>query len=196
MTTTTAGPARERLLQSLFDEYGEGGPSPSISMRQVAERLGVHHTLLIHHFGSRSRLLAAVLSEARRRDNLVLTAADHERGFADLCRAVWEFYSAAEHAERVKAFFHLVGLAVYDNDGYASFVADLDDLVRLLERAAVRDGLTPSQARRRSLFAVACVRGLLLQRLLAPESEVDDAAEEFLRSLETGEANDRRGLTG
>lgn len=105
------GEGRERLLQTLFDEFGESGPSPNLSMRQVAERIGVHHTLLTYHFGSRPSLLGAVLSEARRRDNLVI-ASDDELGFEPLCRTIWSFYSNAAHEDRTRAFFHLVGLAV------------------------------------------------------------------------------------
>ena len=177
------GEGRERLLQALFDEFGESGPSPKLSMRQVAERLGVHHTLLTHHFGSRPSLLSAVLSEARRRDNLVIAATDDELGFVELCWAIWRFYSDAAHEERTRAFFHLVGLAVYEHDAFHGFVADLDDLTGLLEAAALRDGCTATDARQNSVIAIASLRGLLLQRLLTPNADVDSAAERFLTSL-------------
>ena len=142
------GEGRERLLQALFDEFGETGPSPKLSMRQVAERLGVHHTLLTYHFGSRPGLLSAVLSEARRRDNLVIAAMGKDLGFAALCRAIWTFYSNAEH-----------------------------------EAAALREGFTMVDAKQQSIIATACLRGLLLQRLLTPDAEVDAAAERFITSL-------------
>ena len=177
------GEGRERLLQALFDEFGEGGPGPNLSMRQVAERLGVHHTLLTYHFGSRPGLLAAVLSEARRRDNRVIAAAGDEPGFATLCRAIWTFYANAAHEDRIRAFFRLAGLAVYEPEAFQEFVAGLDDLTRLLEAAAVRDGLEAAEAKRRSVIATACLRGLLLQRLLTPAAEVDAAAEHFITSL-------------
>jgi len=176
------GEGRERLLQALFDEFGECGPSPNLSMRQVAERIGVHHTLLTYHFGSRPSLLGAVLSEARRRDNLVI-AADDELGFAPLCRTIWSFYSNAAHEDRTRAFFHLVGLAVYEGDAFHEFVADLDDLTGVLEAAALRDGSTATDARQRSVIAISCLRGLLLQRLLTPAAEVDAAAERFITLL-------------
>jgi AcrR family transcriptional regulator len=61
------GEGKQRLLEALFDEFDENGPSPNLSIRYIAEWLDVHHTLLTYHFGSRAGLLAAVLSEARRR---------------------------------------------------------------------------------------------------------------------------------
>lgn len=185
------GEGRARLLEALFDEFGENGPSPNLSMRQVAERLGVHHTLLTYHFGSRPGLLSAVLSEARRRDNLVIAATGEGLGFVDMLRAIWGFYSDAAHDERTRAFFHLIGLAVYERGAFAGFVSDLDDLTRLLEAAARRDGLPPAEAGQQSLIAIACVRGLLLQRLLSPSDEVDAAAERFIASFATVISRDR-----
>jgi AcrR family transcriptional regulator len=182
------GEGRDRLLQALFDEFGESGPSPNLSMRQVAERLGVHHTLLTYHFGSRPGLLGAVLSEARRRDNLVIASTDEELGFIDLCRAIWHFYSDEAHNERTRAFFHLVGLSVYEPDAFQGFVADLDDLAGLLEAAALRDGSTPTEAKQQSILAIACLRGLLLQRLLTSSADVDAAADRFLATLAAARA--------
>ncbi len=140
-------------MQALFEEFGESGPSPNLSMRQVAERLGVHHTLLTYHFGSRPGLLGAVLSEARRRDNLVIAATDDDLGFESLCRAIWGFYANDASENRSRAFFHLVGLAVYERDAFEEFVADIDDLRQLLEAAALRDGSTPADARQLSIIA-------------------------------------------
>lgn len=181
------GEGRDRLLQALFDEFGESGPSPNLSMRQVAERLGVHHTLLTYHFGSRPALLGAVLSEARRRDNLVIAATEDQRGFEALFRAIWRFYSDDAHGDRIRAFFHLVGLSVYAPDDFQDFVGGLDELAGMLEAAARRDGLAPTEAKRHSLLAIACLRGLLLQRLLTPDADVDAdvdaAAERFITTL-------------
>lgn len=179
------GEGRDRLLQALFDEFGESGPSPNLSMRQVAQRLDVHHTLLTYHFGSRPGLLGAVLSEARRRDNLVIAATEEHLGFEALFRAIWRFYSDDAHSERLRAFFHLVGLSVYAPEAFEEFVAGLDDLAAMLEAAARRDGLTPADAAEHSLLAVSCLRGLLLQRLLTPGADVEAAAERFIASLAT-----------
>jgi AcrR family transcriptional regulator len=185
---SAVGEGRDNLLASLFDRYGEVGPSPDLSMRQIAEQLGVHHTLLIYHFGSKPRLLAAVLAEARRRDNALIAAADADLSFRELATAVWEHYSHPDRIERTRAFFHVAGLAMYDADAYADFFAELDELTHLLERAARNDGLTPKQARRKSVSTDACIRGLLFQRVLSEDAaEVDLAARYYLASLGSSE---------
>jgi AcrR family transcriptional regulator len=181
---SAVGEGRDNLLASLFDRFGEAGPSPDLSMRQIAEQLGVHHTLLTYHFGSRPRLLAAVLAEARRRDNALIAAADSDLSFPELAKAVWDHYSQPDQIERTRSFFYVAGLAMYDADAYADFFAELDELSHLLERAARNDGFTARQARRMSVSTDSCIRGLLFQKLLTDDhSEVDDAARLYLRSL-------------
>lgn len=186
------GEGKARLLQALFDEFGDNGPSPNLSMRQVAERIGVHHTLLTYHFGSRPGLLSAVLSEARRRDNLLIGAMGDGLGFVELFRAIWSFYSSPSQQERTRAFFHLIGLAVYERGAFDEFITDLDDLRGLLDAAARRDGHTATDASRWSLVAIACMRGLLLQRLLTPSADVDAAAESFIASFSNVDENPRK----
>lgn len=178
------GTGRQRLLEKFFDTFGEGGPSPELSTRQVAEELGVHHTLLTYHFGSRQQMLAAVLNEARRRDYALMAATDGDLGVADLALAIWEHYSDPSRADRVRAFFYVAGLAIHDPDSYQDFTENLDELAGLVERAARRDGHSPRQARRLSLQIDACIRGLLLQRLLSDDAAaVDDAARSIIRTL-------------
>lgn len=181
---SAVGEGRDNLLESLFDLFGESGPSPGLSMRRIAQELGVHHTLLTYHFGSRPQLLAAVLAEARRRDNALIAAADAELGFAELTKAVWNHYSHPDRSERSRAFFNVAGLAMYDPEAYADFFAELDELVHLFERAAKSEGHTAEQARRMSMNTVAWLRGLLFQRLLSDDpADADDAARHYLRSL-------------
>lgn len=177
------GEGRERLLQALFEVFGQDGPDANLSMRQVAERLGVHHTLLTYHFGSRTGLLSAVLTEARRRDNLELATVAAGLGFEGMCRTIWAFYSDPVREGRFRAFFHLVGLSIYDQDTLHTFVAGIDDLTSLLEQAAGRDGADPEQAAQRSLVVIACLRGLLLQHILTPGAAIDAAAEQAIITL-------------
>ena len=72
---------------------------------------------------------------------------------------------------------------MYEHKAFQDFAADLDDLAHLLEAAALREGFTMVDAKQQSIIATACLRGLLLQRLLTPDAEVDAAAERFITSL-------------
>ena len=187
---SAVGEGRDNLLESLFDSYGENGPSPGLSMRAIAEQLGVHHTLLTYHFGSRPQLLAAVLAEARLRDNALIAATDADVGFGDLAQIVWDHYAHPDRIDRTRAFFYVAGLAMYDRDAYADFFGELDELVHVLEQAARNDGHSPKNARRMSISTIACLRGLLFQRLLSDDpADVDDSARHYLRSLTSADSH-------
>jgi AcrR family transcriptional regulator len=177
------GQGKQRLLNALFDEFGAGGPSPNLSIRSIAERLDVHHTLLTYHFGSRAGLLSAVLAEARSRDNAEIASIDPSLGFVPLCRAIWRRYSSAEHSDRARAFFHVVGLAVSERETFPDLRADTDGLASILEAAALRDGYAPADAKQQSLIAIAGLRGLLLQGLIDPDADIAAAAERFIATL-------------
>ncbi len=179
-TRSPVGQGRDRLLTALFDEFGQNGPDANLSMREVAERLGVHHTLLTYHFGSRPGLLRAVLTEARRRDNGAIAAMGKDLGFEALCRVIWRYYSDPTHEDRIRAFFHLVGLAVYEPHVVEGGLVDLDDLGGILEAAALREGMSVAPAQRLGILATSCLRGLLLQRLLTPTPEVEEAADRLI----------------
>ncbi len=57
-----AGTAERRraILESAFEVFAKVGYR-SGSMRDVAQRIGISHTTLLHHFSSKSELLAGVL---------------------------------------------------------------------------------------------------------------------------------------
>lgn len=177
------GEGRDRLLRSLFEEFGDSGPGANLSMRQIADRLSVHHTLMTYHFGSRPQLLLAVLAEARRRDNVILSANNDEIGFVNLCTAVWNFYSNPMNVDRVRAFFHVVGLTIYDINTFAEATSDINDLARILEAAALRENVAPTRALELSIVASSGLRGLLLQKLLTPSADIDAAARSFISGL-------------
>lgn len=177
--------ARARLLEALFDEFGEAGPGPNLSMRQVAERAGVSHALLAYHFGSRPKLQAAILAESRHRDNTVMAETYATLGFAELVQAAWDFYSTPERDDRFRAFFHLAGEAVYEQDAYEDLFPELDEFTRMVEEAARRDGVSEAEARHLSVVTVACLRGLQLLEKLNPGADMDVEFEYFLHSLAT-----------
>ena len=57
---------RDRLLAAAVDYAAQHGIS-DVSLRTLAAGLGTSHRMLIHHFGSKEGLLAAVVTEVERR---------------------------------------------------------------------------------------------------------------------------------
>lgn len=176
-----SGDARDRLLRRLLAVFGEDLPSPTTSLREIAARAGTSHALLRYHFGSLSGVLAAMLAVQRSRDNEALFRTAQQGTFDDLVLAIWRTYTRPAQLPRVRGFFHVVGLAAYSPGDFGDFIDSLDDLTAMLASLAEREGHDAASAASMATVAIAAIRGLLLQELLTPGGQSDDAIAVVLR---------------
>ncbi|WP_208608186.1 TetR/AcrR family transcriptional regulator [Amycolatopsis pretoriensis] len=175
------GDARERLLAHLLDAFGDGLPSPEVSLREIAARAETSHALLRYHFGSLPGVLAAMLKAQRARDNAALLKAARQGTFDDLVVAIWRAYTSPGQLSRVRGFFHVVGLAAYRPEDFREFIDSLGDLTEVLASLAEREGLGTAEAKTLATVTIAALRGLLLQEVLAPTADSADAVALILR---------------
>ncbi len=180
-TAERRGDARGRLLARLVDAFEGSLPSPEMSLREVATRAETSHALLRYHFGSLSGVLAAMLTVQRSRDNEALLKTAQQATFDDLVVAIWRVYTRPEQLSRVRGFFHVVGLAAYSPGEFREFIDSLDDLTAMLASLAQREGHDTDEALSMATVAVAAIRGLLLQKLLTPAVQSQDAVDLILR---------------
>lgn len=96
---------RQQLL-SAAEQHFFAGDLSTISSRELASEIGVSHTLVNYHFGSRDGLVAAAVAlRAAPHDVIALSRDDHQR--IDLPRlahgilAIWEHQ---EHGAQLVAF--------------------------------------------------------------------------------------------
>lgn len=89
--------ARRRLLDAAHAHF-EAGDLPSISTRALAAEVGVSHSLVNYHFGSRDALVAAAVS-LRVAPHQVVAAATDEDGRIDLARLVHGLVRVWEHPD-------------------------------------------------------------------------------------------------
>ena len=174
-TAQGKGDARERLLARLLDVFGDGLPSPEVSLREVAARAETSHALLRYHFGSLSGVLAAMLTVQRSRDNEVFLETAQQGTFDELVVAIWRAYTRPERLSRIRGFFHVVGLAAYSPGEFREFIDSLDDLTMMLASLAEREGRDAEEALDMATVAVAALRGLLLREVLTPAGDSEDA---------------------
>lgn len=188
--------ARERLLARLFDAFEEELPAPEVSLREVAARAGTSHALLRYHFGSLTGVLAAMLTVQRARDNEALSQFARNGSFDDFVVAIWRAYTRPEQLSRIRGFFHVVGLAAYSPDDFGEFIDSLGDLTTTLAALAEREGHGTEEALSMATVAVAAIRGLLLQKVLTPQVQSDEAVTMILRLSNRGRTPTRRPRTG
>lgn len=157
---------RQALLDGAVDYAVEHGVS-DMSLRPLAEALGTQAPVLLHHFGSKERLLAAVLNGVRDRLRAVGRDAEAARPRAGL-GAVWAWASDPAHAPFLRLFFECYGLALRHPDRHREF---LDTVVQdwLDEPMAAIDDTSAT-------IAIAVTRGLLLDLLATGDRDRVDAA--------------------
>ena len=91
------GDARQLLLDAAHRHFSEGDLA-TISARSIAAEVGVSHTLVNYHFGSRDGLVAAAIS-LRIAPHQVVEAATDSSGDLDLARLVHGLVLVWEHPE-------------------------------------------------------------------------------------------------
>ncbi len=173
---------RQDVLDAAMALFAEVGYR-SASLREVATRVGISHSGLLHHFGSKSGLLTAVLA---RRDEIDQAAidADVDAGQDVLSALVHVVERNADSPQLVQLFATLSAEATapdhpahaYFQQRYAELVERVEaHLVELASAGRLRAGADPAAGAR---VVVATMDGLQVQWLLARASggAVDMAA--------------------
>lgn len=174
---TSAGPARDRLLQAVVEQLAGHGIADR-SLRALATATGTSHRMLIYHFGSRAGLLTEVVAavEAGQRETLAELTADPAAGPWDVVERFWVTVSAG--ARRYGPLFYELSAHAMQGQEHAARLREtlvapwIAPLGALLERA----GLAPAAARTRARLIVGVARGLLHDALVTGEFTQADAA--------------------
>jgi AcrR family transcriptional regulator len=155
-----------------------------LSLRPLAAALDTSTRMLLYDFESKEKLVDEVLAEVRRRLAERLAELQSGRDTAATLAAVWDWASADERAPFMRVFFETHIHALAHPEAHAGRGRPMiDDWLRFLESRWDPEPLDPATA---TLF-VAVIRGLLLDRLTAPDPQrVDEALRRFTQLLESG----------
>jgi AcrR family transcriptional regulator len=154
----TPDPARRTELLSAAVDYAVEHGIARLTLRPLAQGLGVQPNTLVHHFGSKEELLSAILNGVRDRLRAMRRELQADAD-ADPLWGVWQWTASPGHEPFFRFFFEAYGLALRQPDGYAAF----------LERV-VNDWIDPRNPAAATL-ELAVLRGLLLDLLTTGERE-------------------------
>lgn len=170
---------REEILEAAMELFGEVGYH-SASLREIAQRVGISHPGLLHHFASKELLLAAVLELRDERDEARFGMAE-ARG-ADVLRGLLDLVADnARHPHIVELFCVLSAEATSPehpaNDYFRRRYAGVTTLLaralgEVADDGGLREGVDPALAAR---IVTAVMDGLQVQWLLDRDA-VDMAA--------------------
>ncbi|MEU1520135.1 TetR/AcrR family transcriptional regulator [Streptomyces sp. NPDC005811] len=165
---------RPELLAAATEYVLEHGAT-DLSLRPVAQALGVSHATLLRHFSSKDELITGVL-ESIRTDLATSMASDMElleaRSTAALVRAVWKKLCEPQQQRRFLLLFE----ANRDRDLAQSIV---EDWISVLSDSLAREGWPPEDASALATLLLAQLRGLQLDLFVSRDQARADRAIDF-----------------
>lgn len=177
---TDAKPWLLDLAVARLAESGVGG----VSLRELAAAIGTSHRMLIYHFGSKEGLLVEVVKavERRQRDLLAELRGADDVSPAELMRQFWRRVSDQANWPHIRLFFELYGQALQGRPGTTALLDGIvESWLAPAAAVAVRQGMSPVEARANARVQLALARGLLLDLLATGDrSAVDEAVEHFI----------------
>jgi AcrR family transcriptional regulator len=156
-------PARRSDLLSAAVDYAIERGLADLTLRPLAQALGVQPNTLVHHFGSKEELLSAILNGVRDRLQTMRQQL-REAAETDPLWGIWEWTASPEREVFYRSFFEAYGLALHQPELYRPF----------LERV-VGDWID-DRAPTASTLELAVLRGLLLDLLTTGDRERVEAA--------------------
>jgi AcrR family transcriptional regulator len=164
-------PKRRRELLDCAVDYVVANGISDLSLRPLAAALGTQAPVLLHHFGTKERLVAEILGRVRDRVRALGRSAEAESHRSGL-GAVWTWVSDPDQGPLMRLFFEVYGLALRHPDRYFEFLEhSIQDW--LDEPVAAIDDISAT-------LAIATVTGLLLDLLTTGDRvRVEDAMDRF-----------------
>ncbi|HSW12486.1 MAG TPA: TetR/AcrR family transcriptional regulator [Solimonas sp.] len=157
-----------------------------LSIRPMAEALGISHRTLLHHFGSKEELIARVLAEMRRRQLQELRQRAINEGDDPLAAldAGWKQMSAPERLPFWRAYLEIFAVATKSPERHADF---LDGMVKAWLPAMIRSllsaGVPKARAESVATLVNATSRGLIIDLLTTGDYSRVNKAHQHLREL-------------
>ncbi len=155
---------RSELLKALTDHVLENGVA-GFSLRPTADALGVTHSTLLRHFGSKELLIAAIVEAVCA--ELVARATEQVTDLTiptnQLLRGAWQ--QLCEHGQQRQflVLFELVVLSARDSDRYGALPKVLiEGLLEPIEENLRHNDWNPEESRELATSILGQIRGLQL----------------------------------
>ncbi|MER5183765.1 TetR/AcrR family transcriptional regulator [Streptomyces sp. NPDC002896] len=178
---------RAEIVRAARDSFAENGYAKA-SLRDIADRAGITHAGLLHHFRNKDELLAAVLAErdsvewqqgvaqVDSPDQLAPYLGElirHHQKAPELMRLWIELAAAASRSDHPA---HTYFVERYER-GRAQFAEGLHDEA---DRSRLREGVSPESA---AVLFHAVLNGLQLQWVLDQDLDIIGPITDFVRLL-------------
>lgn len=170
---------RPELLAAAVDYVLEHGVA-ELTLRPMAQALGVSHATLIRHFGTKEALVAEVISAIRLGVFETLAASTGDLSdvpVADSMRIVWRQLCEPKQRRQFVLLFEVVAIEARHPDRFGGLATLLiSDFLSPIESELRAAGRSPDEARHIATGFLALVRGLQLDLAVTGDIDRVDAA--------------------
>ncbi|MFT7764167.1 TetR/AcrR family transcriptional regulator [Clavibacter tessellarius] len=164
---------RGELLRAATEHVLEHGLD-DLTLRGLADGVGVSHATLVHHFATRDGLIAEIVERVLAE---TFSSPDLVAGAEDPLRALWARATAPEGRRHVRLFVAITGRSMHGDPPFADAVArSLRDRTALVAGALEAAGRPSAEASAAATVILGVMRGLMVDLLLTGESARVDAA--------------------
>lgn len=157
---------RRPELLAAVTEYALDNGISDVSLRTIAQAVGVTHATLLRHFSSKEELLIQVVRRLHADFLEQLDVSDEIRGAAtisEVADAVWRHLCAPREQRQFVLLFEAVGRAARKPDGMGQLApAIIDDWLGSLADHLTRSGCPPQRASDLATLLLGQIRGLQL----------------------------------
>lgn len=169
---------RPELLSAVTDYVLVHGVA-GLTMRPLAEAVGVTIATLIRQFGSKDQLVEEVCRGIHAATLETLVSDPELLGLSprDTLDTLWARWLDPAQARQFVFLFELLGLSLRDPDRYRWFTTSIvADWIAPIEAALVSAGKSPAEARTFATAVLALIRGLQMDLATTGERARVDAA--------------------
>ncbi len=169
---------RPELLAAATDYVFEHGLA-DLTMRPLAEELGITHRGLLHHFGSKEQLVAEILHELRERDRQRIAEVGGRLTATcdDPIMIAWKRMSGKPYFNYWRAYFEVFGIALRDRARYGHFLDGVvAEWLELLTPLLIEAGCPPERTDSLGTLLLASFRGLYMDLLVTGDRKRADRA--------------------
>ncbi|HKV93758.1 MAG TPA: TetR/AcrR family transcriptional regulator [Candidatus Angelobacter sp.] len=182
----TANKERPKELRAEILKYLVQHGLSDLSLRPLAKAVGCSPRVLLYYFGSKEKMVSAVLAEARQRQQAAYDKVE-TGSFAENCAIVWRRMSAADSEPLFRLFFEVYGIALRHPQRYKAFLHHtIEDWLRDIADPLGREGHSRAEARAFATLVVAGLRGFMLDYCATHDrGRIDRAVKSWLATLDS-----------
>ena len=179
---------KPELLEAITKYVGQHGPS-NLSLRPLAEAVGVSHRTLLYHFGSKEELLLAVLEKVQRDFQQIVERQAELFGNVPpthLIRFAWQHFANPVYAPLLRMLFEMYALGM-QGDPYDRVIRALvKDWLDIIVKLLIHHGCPPERGSAIATLIYAAANGVMLDALLTGDmGRLQGALDELLTVLES-----------